>query len=307
MTINDPTTQFYGRTVLEWQPGMAINNPKNTAFRIGVNWEKDDGVKFSSKLTAFLDTAGIESVEALIIGGWDEMAVGDNSETLVQALADAADKLKSLEALFIGDVTFEECEISWIIQSDMTPIFDAYPKLKKLVIRGASDLQLGELQHANLESLTIESGGLDRNVVTEVANSNLPKLRHLELWLGDSGYGATFTIEDLEPIVEGSNFPSLEYLGLCNSEIEDQIAEIVAESPILSRLKTLDLSMGTLGDVGAEALLAAPAIKNLKKLDLSHNYCSEDVLERLKALGIEVDLSENEEAEEEDRYVAVGE
>ena len=43
-----------------------------------------------------------------------------------------ADRLPALEALFLGDITFEQQEISWIQQSDISPLFLAFPRLRVL-------------------------------------------------------------------------------------------------------------------------------------------------------------------------------
>jgi hypothetical protein len=148
--------------------------------------------------------------------------------------------------------------------------------------------------------------------VTRAAiGADLPTLEHLELWLGTPEYGGDTAIADLEPLLSGTRFPSLRYLGLRDSAIADQIAFAIAQSPVLDRIRVLDLSLGTLGDEGAAALLASPLVARLEKLDIHHHYCSDETVARLRQLGIEVDVSEQEEADEDDgstwRYVAVGE
>jgi hypothetical protein len=157
----------------------------------------------------------------------------------------------------------------------------------------------------------IETGGLPAVVVRQVAAAELPELTHLELWLGDSNYGADWQFEDLAPILAGDRFPKLEVLGLRNSERADEVAAAVARSPILERLRVLDLSMGNLGDEGGRALLASLGVRRLDRLDLHHHYLSDEVMARIAALGIEVDLSERCKADthggEEYRYVAVSE
>jgi len=298
-------SEFAGRRVQTWKPGQKISDVQNIAFKVGI--EPDEG-DWSEIFSGFLETPGVEKVQALVVGAWEDMVEGGVCDAVVEEIADAAAKLTKLEALFLADVTFEECEISWIVQTDMSPIFTAYPQLKVFGVRGGSELDLGDLEHENLEVLIVETGGLDESVVKQVGKSRLPKLRHLELWLGDGGYGASFELEDLRPFISGEKFPNLKYLGLRNSEEADAIAKLLAESPVLSRLEVLDLSLGTIGDEGGEALLASPEIKKLKKLNLRHNYFSEAVIKQFSALGIEVDTSENERsAKQDDRYVSVSE
>ena len=174
-----------------------------------------------------------------------------------------------------------------------------------------SSLQLGALHHKNLKTLIFQSGGLDAAVTRAAIGADLPALEHLELWLGTPEYGGDTAVADLEPLLTGTPFPSLRYLVLRDSEIADQIAAALAQSPILERIRVLDLSLGTLGDEGAAALLASPLVAGLEKLDIHHHYCSDAMIARLPQLGIEVDTSEQEEANEDDgqtwRYVAVGE
>jgi len=115
----------------------------------------------------------------------------------------------------------------------------------------------------------------------------------------------------LRPLLQGTLFPNLQYLGLRNSEYTDAIAIAIAQAPILDRLRILDLSMGTLGDKGGAALLQSDKVPRLEKLDLHHHFLTDDMMHRLSQLGIALDLSEREELDERDgelyRYVAVSE
>ena len=235
----------------------------------------------------------------------------ETSAPVVEALVAARDRLPKLRAIFFGDIIGEECEISWIRQSDVSPLFTAYPQLEHFCVRGAEGLSLGSLKHGRLKSLIIQSGGLGANVVREVAAADLPELEHLELWLGEENYGGDATVADLTPILDGGLFPKLRRLGLRDSQIADQIALAVATAPVVERIRVLDLSLGALTDEGAAALLGSPAIARLEKLDVHHHYCSEEMTAKLQSLGVEVDASEREEpdvyGDEVWRYVSVGE
>jgi hypothetical protein len=77
-------------------------------------------------------------------------------------------------------------------------------------------------------------------------------------------------------------------------------------SPLLDRLKVLDVSMGVFTDRGAQALLDCPAIRRLEKLVVRYHFCTDEMVERLQALPLEVEISEREDEsddEEEDRMV----
>jgi hypothetical protein len=233
------------------------------------------------------------------------------SKDAIQALVDARTKLPGLRGVFLGDIISEENEISWINQSDISPLLTAYPQLEHLAVRGGTGLVLGKLSHARLKSLVIQTGGLPRTVLVDLAQAHLPALEHLELWLGTDNYGWDGTVADLQPLLDRGRFPALRRLGLCNSEVQDDVAATIAGAPIVEQLEILDLSLGNLTDAGAEPLLGNPALAKLKKLDLHHHYLSEEMEARLRAAFPNVDVSDRQEPDEygEDVYrnIAVSE
>jgi hypothetical protein len=107
--------------------------------------------------------------------------------------------------------------------------------------------------------------------------------------------------------------PRLAHLGLCNSDIQDEIAAAVAAAPVVAGLDSLDLSMGTLSDDGGAALLSGQPLTHLRALDLGHHFMSEEMTRRVReALGPHIqDLgltpARRSEYRPEERYVAVGE
>lgn len=311
MTIGDNMDELAGLPVRDWSSGDEITDPEKTAFRITVDYElEEEGILWMDLFHEFVELPGADKVKALIVGAWGPQATAQGAEMvddIVQALVSARDRLPSLQALFFGDITFEECEISWINQSNVSPVLTAYQQLRYFGVRGGQGLSLGGLKHPNLRHLVIETGGLPVSVVREIGNSDLPELEHLEIWFGSETYGADYELTDVEPIVSGDKFPKLKYLGLRNSEQSDGLAGLVAHSPILERLEVLDLSMGLISDEGAGYLLESPHLAKLRRLDLHHNYFSEMMLKRLKRLPIDVNVDENEQSAEDDRYIAVSE
>lgn len=308
--ICEHLTDFAGIPVRDWSAEAGIEDPEGTCYRIALDWdEAEEGVTWTELFARFLSDPAVDRVRGLVVGLWttdhgEEEAV----DPVVEALVAARDRLPHLTALFVGDITSEENEISWIVQGDLSPLFGAFPNLEHLGIRGGSGLRLGRPDHARLRTLIVQTGGLGAEVVAQVSAARLPALEHLELWLGDEGYGGNSSLADLQPILSGTLFPNLRYLGLCDSAYQDDIARAAAASPVLERLEVLDLSRGTLGDEGAAALLASPAVRKLRKLDLHYHYCSPAMMEQLRGLGIEVDLDEAQgEQPPDDRYVAVSE
>lgn len=313
MTISEHAEEFAGMPVREYDPEVGIDDPRGFAYRLMVTYDSaESGETMTAMLARFLEDPAASEVVALVIGVWENAYDPPfSSERIVEALASSAERLPSLRALFLGDVIGEECEISWIQQSDVTSLFDAYPLLEHFRVRGGSGLVIGALRHGNLKSLVVESGGLDAAVVRGVGASDLPSLEHLELWLGEENYGRTVTVADLTPILGGALFPALRYLGLRDCENANEIAAAVADAPILSKIEVLDLSLGDLDDTGARSLLASPGVARLEKLDIHFHYVSPEVVAELEALGVDVNAGDRQEpddyGDELHRYIAVSE
>lgn len=319
MTIGGHLEKLYGLPAFSF-PGPSgttaeLPGPDAVAWRVATD-SYDAEEAWKAAFARFCDQVDTTRVRALIVGAWEDAYDSDPSE-VIEALLAARDRLPALRALFLGDITFEECEISWINQTDVTPLLAGFPALEEFAVRGGQGLRFPALRHDALRTLTMETGGLPVDVVRGVGASELPSLEHLDLWLGTSWYGADSEATDLEPILSGARLPRLRHLALRNSEIQDEVAAAVASAPVVARLEALDLSMGTLSDEGAVALLGGQPLTHLKKLDLHHNYLSEPLRQRLRETlepaGVEVDLDQDDADWDEDddgtvhRYVSVGE
>ncbi|MEN7551790.1 STM4015 family protein [Rapidithrix thailandica] len=303
MTISENLSAFNNKRIVDFESEISS---LDVAYRLRIDYDSEEGA-FKEMLTAFCNDPKAAEAKELIIGAWFGDDMENDSSGIVDLLIRNKDKLPKLEYLFLGDITYEECEMSWINQSDVSLLLAAYPQLKHFQVRGGNQLSFGSLHHEVLETLIVETGGMDNQILEEIANATLPQLKHLELWLGDESYGWSGTVEDLKPFLSRDHFPKVTYLGLKNSEISDEIAKALNDASILDGLEILDLSMGTLGDEGAQALLANSKIAQLKSLNLSHHYISDEVSEKLSKLPCQVDLSDQEEEDEYGRYVEVGE
>ncbi|GAB3857687.1 STM4015 family protein [Dactylosporangium cerinum] len=304
-------TTFAGLPVVQFEPGVvdrldAKGTPRSAvAWRIETDYEADEEA-FRTVLDRCLDVVGGESVQALVVGQWGEAY---DTPPPLHLLIAARLRLPHLRALFLGEMTSEECEISWINHTDVAPLLAAFPGLEVLRIRGADGLQLSPVRHMRLRELAVESGGLPAGVVRGIADSHLPALTDLELWLGVSEYGGDVSVEDLAPVFSGTGVPRLRRLALRNAEIADQVAAALAGAPVVPRLDTLDLSLGILSDQGAEALLLGQPLTHLRRLDLSHHFISAELADRLRTElpGVDVDLSDEQEEDDGERYTAVSE
>jgi hypothetical protein len=315
MSEGENLTQFYGRDVVDYDPesGLADGAP---AIRLRLSYEADKATTFTDLYAQFLKEPAASGVEALVIGMWIQHRglarnEGDTAERVVENLVSTREHLPALKALFLGDITYEESEISWIEQTDVSPLFTAFPLLEVLGLRGGNRLSLGRPSHPKLKTLIVETGGLPGHVVREVCSADLPALEHLELWLGSENYGGDSTLADLAPILSGRLFPRLTTLALRDCEWADDLAVALADAPVLARIKSLDLSLGNLGDRGALALAAAPIAARLESIDIHHHYVSDEAVAKLNTLGPRLNAEDRQEPDmwddEEHRYIAVSE
>ena len=308
MTISGSTTTFHNKKVVQYDPDSAFDPSPDVVYRLALDY--DDERKMPELIDSFLARADKATLEALVIGMWGEPYEA-GADAVIAALASRAPELPALRALFVGDMTYEECEISWIVQGNYKPLLDAFPQLEELRIRGGNELTLEPFAHQHLRKFTIESGGLDQKIALALAASSMPNLEHLELWLGADDYGFSGDVALYRKVLAQLATPGLRYLGLRDAEIADDLAAWLASEPLLASVTTLDLSLGTIGDAGAEALLQGTQLGNLARLDLSHHYISPANQQKLKALPFEVVLDDPQEEDQYDgeghRYVAVGE
>ncbi len=303
MTISDPTETFFNKPLRVYESGTASDTGKYV-YRLAL--EYDDSRQMSALIDEFLAQVDAAQLDALVIGMWSEPYEA-SADAVIAKLVERAADLPALRALFVGDMTFEECEISWIVQGNYAPLLKAFPQLEVLRIRGSNGLKIEPFTHGALRSFTIESGGLPADVAQALAQSSMPRLTHLELWLGTDEYGFSGDVALYRRVVEALWTPNLEYLGLRDAEIADQLALWLAGYERVEQLRTLDLSLGTIGDIGAWALYQSDHVRKLARLDLSHHYISEACQAQLRSMPMQVVLDDAQKEDDGDRYVAVGE
>ncbi|MFJ8196389.1 STM4015 family protein [Streptomyces sp. NPDC096152] len=319
MSTANHLRELYGLPVFDF-PGPEEKGVAGLPAADAVAWRisadtYDSEETWPEAFARFTAAVDLTRVYALIVGPW-EGAYETGPKPVIDALLGVQARLTSLRALFLGDMVSEECEISWINQGDVGPLLSGFPELEDFGVRGGSGLVFPAVTHRRLLSLTVQTGGLPAAAVRGIAACDLPALTRLDLWLGTSEYGGDCELSDVAPILEGSRLPKLRYLGLRNSDIQDEIAAAMAAAPVVARLRTLDLSMGVLTDEGATALLDGQPLTHLTTLDLHHNYLSDALRERFRKslgdAGVTLDLERGYAEEDEDdgrvwRYVAVGE
>jgi hypothetical protein len=292
-----------GLPIQNYTPETGLTDPTSVAYRVGTYYNQ---YNLDALFKALHDEPQLSELRALVIGFW-----GVDGEYDVPAmLLEIAPKLPNLEALFVGDISYDENEMSWIEQFDLGAVVNAFPTLKYFQANGGQDLRLTGLAHERLETLLLITGGMSAEVVEDVLTAPLPKLRTLELWTGADEYGASVTIDDLMPILVGTTYPTTSYpfpeltrLKLPNSELADEIAQTLAQSPVLARLEHLDLSQGLLSNQGLAALAASPHLSSLKSLHIDYSYVNDDdLIERIRAQGVEVSADDLKDPDEDDYW-----
>ena len=222
----------------------------------------EDGVKGpGTMLEDILKDPEFPELNELVIGDWGN-AWEDDCQEIIDGIIEHADQFSHIERLFVGDMDYECCEVSWIMQGDYSRLWAAMPQLKALTVKGSTDLVLGKISHENLEELTIICGGLPENVLMSL---------------------------------QAADFAKLISLGITDSEMKDEEGEAVLESRYMRQIRTLDLSMGSLTDQGGQMLLdRLPSYPNIEVLDVHYHYMSDEMVRKLEDLNhqnIAVDAS----------------
>lgn len=270
-----------------------------------IGWEDADEGKGISDLTKeILTDPELPSLTELVIGSWGE-AWEDGSQEIIDFLVANASHFSGIKSLFIGDMDYEECELSWINQGDFSKLWEAMPQLEKLTIKGSDgDFNLGPVRHAELKELVIISGGLPDRIIKQVQEAELPSLEVLKLYLGVENYGGDVKLEDVKSFLEHSNFPKLHTLGLLDSEEEDEIAGLVLKSRYMDQLKTLDFSYGCLTDKGGQLIYdALSGDSGVKTLSIEYHFMSAKMVKKLESLkdqGMHIEICDPQEADEYD-------
>lgn len=269
---------------------------KSKRFSYSYEETTDEGKSASTMIEDIMKDPEFPQLEEIVIGCWGEVWDDEKgAQTLVDGIVANKNEFAHIKSLFIGDMDYEDCEVSWIIQADYSALWEAMPQLEKLVIKGSSGLSLGTVKHDKLEDLEIICGGLPTTVIEAVQKAELPSLKKLLLYVGVDEYGFDGNLSTIKTLLDKSNFSKLEYLGITDSEIQDEITEAVLACKYMGQIQTLDLSLGTLTDKGGQMLLDQIGnYPNIQMLDLHYHYLSDDMMNKLKGLNLSVNVDEQE-------------
>ncbi len=278
---------------------MKFTYGEDKSRKYSYEWEEyeDGGKNAGTIITEILEDPKLPELEEVIVGCWGE-SWDNNAQPIIDGIVSNKDKFSHIKSLFIGDMEYEECEVSWIEQADYSKLWEALPQLEKLTIKGSTNLVLGDIDHKNLKSLEIICGGLPRQVLQSIGEAKMPNLL---LYIGVEDYGFDGDISDIENMLTKSDFPKLEVLGIMDSEIQDEITEVVVKSKYMKQIEELNLSMGSLTDQGGGILLQElPSCATIRYVDLEYHYMSDEMMEKLTELPIEINVDDQQEEDEYD-------
>lgn len=297
--IAEKTKKGYVETEEETAREMKVEGKK-----FGLSYDDyDNGINLIDRIKK---DKHLSEYKQLAIGCWN--FEGDDCTELVEFIVENKDKFEQLEGLFWGDIDEEDQEISWIEQTDLAPLLAVLPNLKDLKIKGTNNLRLGQAPRPNLRSLEIISGGLPTEVVEDILASDLSNLEKLIIYVGVNDYGFMDDYQLFRPLFSKERFPKLKYLGIVNSDEQNQIVELFLESDILPQLETMDISAGTLTDEGAQLLLDnVDKIAHLNFINMRYNYLTKEMKKKLQQLPMKIDVSESEDPEDDWVYPMITE
>ena len=254
-----------------------------SAPKIIANPHDDDDRSWEDKFAEFLLVQDASATTHFVAGMAGEAYEEANTNIVLSTLVKHKHALPNLLSLYLNDIESEECELSWLIEGDLTPVWEHFPNLREFKVRGYPG-EMGQISMPSLEKFTIECSGMNKKNLEQIFSAHMPNLTHLELWVGTEDYGGRTGVEDWGPLLGGELFPKLRYLGLRNCDYADDLAKIVANAPILDRIETLDMSLGTLGDEGGCALYQSEKVRALKHLDLHHHFMSDWMVGRFNGV-----------------------
>ncbi len=264
---------------LEWKYGFI--HSARVAYDDEDAYDEETEDEVAKWVATLLDEPSAQFLQQLTLG-------------IVQMVDNSYDKIireigrrprPALRHLFLGDFDGEQTEISWSSIGDASKLCGACEKLSHLTLRsGSMNLgKPGQLVFPNLTDLSLITGGLTKDNLKAILGARLPSLQTLTLYLGTTRYGGNIVRKDVDALLKSDRFPRLRRLGLVNSEIVDELCQVLHLSPLVAQLEELDLSQGTLSDLGVTALATfAKAFQHLERLDISESYVSPAVAKLLQ-------------------------
>ena len=219
----------------------------------------------------------------------------DNLQSLIDLLAKKAPK--TTQKITFGD---NIDQVSWHHTGNLAKLWKGVPGLRVLEIE-SGHFDVGKMVAPALERAVFITGGLSKSCGRNIAKATMPKIKHLEIYYGDTNYGGSCSLKEVKPLLDRTDLKQLEFLGLKNSMFANEIAQQLRSAKVLKTVKTLDLSCGTMTDEGAAQLVKAKkSLAHLECLDLSSNFLTKDGILAVQGLAKKVITSSQNEPDDWD-------
>ncbi len=118
-------TSFGGMTVNDYDPDSPLPDPADSIPRVRVDYDAETSA--AEVLQRLLADPATERLTGLVVGMWDGEMMETGPDQLVEFTMRLGRSASQSEALFIGDVTYEECEVSWMNMTDFSPLWSLSP------------------------------------------------------------------------------------------------------------------------------------------------------------------------------------
>jgi hypothetical protein len=281
--------------------------------------DEDDSLEIQHLLRLVLENPAARFLRELRFGATTDdygprydIPLQDHDDRAGPSLLDtlAGYSIPTLRRLELGALDFShgETEVSWVaLGTGAGQTFDAD---RYTTTPNPMRLELGEIRMPELRAFSVHVTDLRRTQLESIVYASWPKLERLDVWFGDRASSDCTPVDAVKLIESLETLPAnLRSLGLGNAEFTDDLIEPLAESEVLRRLTTLDLSRGCLTDEGAAILRDHDvAFRHLDRLLLDKSHLSADGVARVEGICREVSVvGQRELLDDDGRYVDVGE
>ena len=119
--------ELNGKRVVDLDEALATSGLGDLGVRLRCSYDEEETLP--EKLLRLLQHPDIAALDTLVFGVWmkNGEAVDTSPRTAIELLVSQKHVMPGLAALFVGDIVSEENEISWILQDDMSPIWERSP------------------------------------------------------------------------------------------------------------------------------------------------------------------------------------
>jgi uncharacterized protein (TIGR02996 family) len=216
-----------GETRIEIEPGVRVRTRRGfiteaSFAQVARRYNRPQPVDLRRAIENVMLSPGARVLRKVEAGG----AAGHSILEIVGSLEQRA----SLRALSFRD---RDATLEWVT------VLAIVPELCELQVE-ATELELAQrLVCPRLETLRLELARVDSELLEGLVSAELTSLRTLEIAVGLARSATDFTLAELERLFASPGYPALENLRLRTAEPE--LLGALARSPLLSRLRTLEL------------------------------------------------------------------